>query len=145
MRKIGISVVFAALFSVALGSCNNNEGNNKSVSNVEKSANQQVEIISDMSKFDELINGDTPVLVDFYADWCGPCKMMAPVLEQFSKDMGGSVRVIKVNVDKNRDAAMKYRIRSIPTMLLFRKGEVQWQGVGVMQAAQLKSEIESKI
>jgi len=130
---------------MALGACNNNKENNKSVSNGEKSANHQVEIISDMSKFDELINGNTPVLVDFYADWCAPCKMMAPVLEQFSRDMNGTIRVIKVNVDKNRDAAMKYGIRSIPTMILFHKGEVKWQGIGVMEASRLKSEIESKI
>jgi thioredoxin 1 len=91
-----------------------------------------------MSKFREIINGSIPVLVDFYADWCAPCKMMTPILEQLSKEMKGSVRVVKVNVDNNREAAMQYGIRNIPTILLFRNGQVKWQGAGVMQADQLK-------
>ena len=68
--------------------------------------------------------------------------MMAPILEQLSKEMQGSVRVVKVNVDNNREAAMQYGIRNIPTMLLFRNGQIKWQGVGVMQADQLKSIIQ---
>jgi thioredoxin 1 len=145
MRKIGISMVLVALISMAFTACNNSGATNSSATNTEKVAKQEVEIISDMSKFNDLINGDTPVLVDFYADWCGPCKMMVPILEQFSKEMDGSVRVIKIDVDKNRDAAMKYKIRSIPTMILFQNGEVKWQGVGVVQADQLKSVVENKL
>ena len=88
--------------------------------------------------------GDKPCLIDFYADWCAPCRMMAPILQQVAKEMDGKVKIVKVNVDKNSDAARKYMIRSIPTMILFKKGEVKWQGVGVMQADQIKSIIEQK-
>ena len=97
-----------------------------------------------MSTFKEIINSDTPVLVDFYADWCAPCKMVAPILEQVSANMKGKVRIIKVNVDKNQDAAAKYGIRSIPTLMLFQKGEIRWQGVGVMQADQIMQIVEAK-
>jgi len=95
-----------------------------------------------MASFNDIINGNTPVLVDFYADWCSPCKMMAPIMQQVSKELEGKVKVIKVNVDKNEDAARKYQIRSIPTMILFKNGKAVWQGVGVMQADQIKAIVE---
>ncbi|MCX6237472.1 MAG: thioredoxin [Bacteroidia bacterium] len=95
-----------------------------------------------MGNFNEIINGNTPVLVDFYADWCAPCKMMAPIMQQVSREMEGKVKVIKVDVDKNEDVARKYQIRSIPTMILFKNGKVMWQGVGVMQADQIKAIIQ---
>ena len=98
-----------------------------------------LKIINDMGSFNEMINGNTPVLVDFYADWCGPCKMMAPIMQQVSREMEGKVKVIKVDVDKNEEVARKYQIRSIPTMILFKNGKVLWQGVGVMQADQIKA------
>lgn len=85
-----------------------------------------------MSKFSELINGDTPVLVDFYADWCGPCKMMAPYLEQVASEMQGKVKVIKVDVDKNQKAAAVYQVQSIPTLILFQKGQIKWRQAGVV-------------
>jgi thioredoxin 1 len=133
-----------ALITISMFACNNSSNKSNSA-NTEKVAIHELEIVSDMSKFNELIKGDTPVLVDFYADWCPPCKKMLPILEQFSKDMSGSVRVIKINVDNNKDAAIKYGVRSIPTMILFKKGEIKWQGVGVYQPDQLKSAVESKI
>jgi len=102
----------------------------------------ELKIVNDMGSFNEIINSNTPVLVDFYADWCAPCKMMAPILQQVSKDMEGKVKVIKVDVDKNEDAARKYQIRSIPTMILFKNGKAVWQGVGVMQADQIKAMIQ---
>jgi len=90
-----------------------------------------------MTTFADLINSETPVLVDFYADWCGPCKMMAPELEKFAETMKGKVKVIKVDVDKNQSAAMQYRIQGIPTLVLFKKGEIKWRQSGATSAVQL--------
>lgn len=104
----------------------------------------EIKYATDMSTFNDLISGTQPVLVDFYADWCAPCRMMAPILEQVSGDMLGKVKIVKVNVDKNRDAAMKYKIQSIPTLMLFQNGEIKWQGVGVIQADQIKQIVMSK-
>jgi len=89
--------------------------------------------------FQELIKSETPVLVDFYADWCGPCKAMGPVLEKVSKTMGDRVKIIKINVDKNQTAAAAYRVQSIPTMILFKKGEVKWRQAGGMGQGQLEA------
>ena len=90
-----------------------------------------------MSKFNDLINGPTPVLVDFFAEWCGPCKAMAPVLTEVSKKLEGKVKVIKVDIDKNPAAAGHYGIMSVPTLMLFSKGEVKWKQSGALPAHQL--------
>ena len=96
--------------------------------------------------FNDLVNESAlPVLVDFYADWCGPCKAMAPELEKFAGDMQGKVKVLKVNVDKNPSAAAKYGIRGIPTLILFKQGDIQWRKSGAMGAQQLKAAIENLI
>tara|TARA_B100001287_G_scaffold276827_1_gene289825 strand:+ start:3150 stop:3446 length:297 start_codon:yes stop_codon:yes gene_type:complete len=84
-----------------------------------------------MGKFDELINSEKPTLVDFYATWCGPCKMMSPLLEEVATELGESTKIIKVDIDKNRDAAAQYGIRSVPTLLLFKEGEVVWRQSGL--------------
>jgi thioredoxin 1 len=94
-------------------------------------------------KFNELINGQTPVLVDFSAEWCGPCKMMAPVLEQLKKKMEDKVRILKIDVDNNRDLAFKYNIRSVPTLMLFQEGKTKWSGVGVMTSDYLANVISN--
>jgi len=95
--------------------------------------------------FSEIINSDTPVLVDFYADWCGPCKMMAPILQQLKKKMGDRVNIIKVDAEKNADAAIKYNVRGVPTLILFKNGQILWQQAGVVQANQLQSIINEKL
>jgi len=76
-----------------------------------------------MSKFTDLIKGETPVLVDFYATWCGPCKMMSPILEDVSSQIKGKAKVLKIDIDKNPQAAAYYNVRSVPTLILFKKGK----------------------
>jgi len=87
--------------------------------------------------FQELIEGDIPVLVDFFAEWCGPCKMMQPILQDASKQLGGKVKILKVDVDKNPLAASRYQVRGVPTLVLFSKGEVVRRQSGVVPAQQL--------
>ena len=76
-----------------------------------------------MENFEEIIKSKTPTLVDFYATWCGPCKMMSPLLEQVSKDVGDSARILKIDIDNNRNVAAQYGIRSVPTLILFKEGK----------------------
>ncbi|WP_026463206.1 thioredoxin [Adhaeribacter aquaticus] len=88
--------------------------------------------------FSELINSPgMPVLVDFYADWCGPCKTMAPILQQVAADNAGKVKVIKIDVDKNQPVAQQYRIQGIPTLILFHHGKIVWRQSGVVPPQQL--------
>ncbi|MBD2700603.1 thioredoxin [Spirosoma sp. BT702] len=86
-----------------------------------------------MSKpsFHDLINGDKPVLVDFYADWCGPCKQQTPILKQLTERVGDAIRIVKIDVDRAQAAANQYQIRSIPTMILFKNGKIVWRQSGV--------------
>ena len=95
--------------------------------------------------FQELIEGDTPVLVDFFAEWCGPCKMMQPILEDTSKQLGAKVKILKVDVDRNPLAASKFQVRGVPTLILFVKGEVIWRQSGVVPSHQLVQIIESTL
>ena len=87
----------------------------------------------------EIVKSDKPVLVDFWASWCGPCKMMHPVLEQLKKDLGDGIRIIKLDVDENEDFSMQYNIQSVPTLMLFKKGEVVWRQSGAQTLNELKS------
>ena len=96
-----------------------------------------------MASFKQLIEGETPVLVDFYTDWCGPCKMMAPVLSEVASDVGEMAKVIKVNVDKNPEAAMKYGVQGVPTFILFKRGEIVWRRSGVVPGSVLVNAIEA--
>lgn len=95
-----------------------------------------------MEKFNEIINSGQLVLVDFFATWCGPCKQMHPVLEQLKNEMGDTVRILKLDVEKNEELAYKYRIQSVPTLMLFRNGEILWRESGAQPLAVLKSLIE---
>jgi thioredoxin 1 len=95
--------------------------------------------------FQELIDGDTPVLVDFFATWCGPCKTLQPILEETSRQMAGKVKIVKVDVDKNPLAASKFQVRGVPTMILFHKGKSLWRQSGVVPTHQLVQILKSAV
>jgi thioredoxin 1 len=93
--------------------------------------------------FNELINqSETPVLVDFYADWCGPCKVMAPVLEEVAKSLNGKVKIIKIDTDKNQQVSAQYGIQGIPTLILFKQGKILWRQSGAMPKQQLENSLK---
>jgi thioredoxin 1 len=98
-----------------------------------------------MKSFQELIEGEKPVLVDFSAEWCGPCKMLAPILKEVAQKVGNKVSIIKVDVDRNPQAAAHYRIQGVPTLILFHKGKILWRQSGVMPAHQLQQVIQQFI
>jgi thioredoxin 1 len=83
-----------------------------------------------METFQQIINGDKPVLIDFYATWCGPCKAMSPIVESLGKELQGKARVLKVDVDKNQALAAQYQVQAVPTFLIFKRGQVVWRKAG---------------
>lgn len=83
-----------------------------------------------METFQQIINGEKPVLVDFFATWCGPCKAMSPVVESIGKELAGQARVLKIDVDKNQSVAAQFQVQSVPTFLIFKNGKVVWKKVG---------------
>ncbi len=95
-----------------------------------------------MENFNEIINSDKPVLVDFFATWCGPCKMMHPVLEELHEKVGDKARIIKVDIDKNEQLAANYNIRSVPTLMVFKNGELKWRASGVQSMATLEQVLQ---
>ena len=94
-----------------------------------------------MNEFNEMINQDRPTLVDFFATWCGPCKMQAPILEEVKENVGDKANIIKVDIDRNADLAAKYRVQSVPTLILFKNGEPVWRAVGVQSREILEAKI----
>ena len=95
-----------------------------------------------MERFEELITSNIPVLVDFYAEWCGPCKMMKPILEELKGMKGEKVRVVKIDVDKHKELADYYQIQSVPTLMIFKEGKQLWRQSGVLRAHELSKIIE---
>ena len=96
-----------------------------------------------MQTFNELISSsDVPVIVDFFAEWCGPCKTMSPILKQVKDMQGDKVRIVKVDVDKNNALAMQYSIQSVPTLMIFRNGKQMWRQSGVINAGELNKIVE---
>lgn len=98
-----------------------------------------------MSEFTDIIGSEKPTLVDFFATWCGPCKMQSPILEQVKNKVGDDANIIKVDIDKNQALAAQYRVQSVPTLILFVSGEPVWRAVGVQQADVLESQIYERI
>ena len=94
---------------------------------------------------DDVISSQSPVLIDFWAEWCGPCKMIGPILEEIDQEMSSKIKIVKVDVDTNSQTAMKYAIRSIPTLIIVKDGEVQAQHVGAASKAQLENFINQNI
>jgi len=92
----------------------------------------------------KILDSEKPVLIDFYADWCGPCKMLAPILKEVKAQLGEAVKIIKIDVDKNQGLAAKYQVRGVPTMLLFKNGKQVWRQSGVLQKEDIIAIINSK-
>ncbi len=95
--------------------------------------------------FHELIKSETPVLVDFSAEWCGPCKMLAPILSELKSRIGDHAKIIKIEVDRNNALAGQYQIQSVPTLMIFQNGEMKWRQSGVVQVAQLQAALQPYI
>ena len=97
------------------------------------------------NSFKEIISSEVPILVDFSADWCGPCKMLAPILKQVKDELGDAIKIIKIDVDKNQPLAAKYQVKGVPTMILFKQGKQLWRQSGVLQKQEIVSIINSHV
>ena len=95
-----------------------------------------------MSSFQDLIKGEKPILVDFYADWCAPCKAMNPILKSVKSKMGDQIKILKINVDKNQAVADKFNVRGIPTFILFQSNEIKWRKSGLLDENMLLEELK---
>ncbi len=98
-----------------------------------------------MNEFNDIINSEKPTLVDFFATWCGPCKMQSPILDQVKNALGDEATIIKIDIDRNQEVTSRYRVQSVPTLILFKGGEAVWRAVGVQQAGILEAKIREHI
>tara|TARA_R110000868_G_scaffold322812_2_gene583749 strand:- start:815 stop:1114 length:300 start_codon:yes stop_codon:yes gene_type:complete len=96
-----------------------------------------------MASFKEIVNSETPVLVDFFAEWCGPCKMMSPILKEIKTSLKDDVKILKIDVDKNQRVAAAYQVQGVPTLMIFQKGKIVWRQSGVIPAHELISRIKN--
>lgn len=128
--KLNLAVIM--LISVTLISCNNKKADNSSIFELSKSDN-----------FDELIKSDTPVLIDFYADWCKPCKAQTPILEELKDELKDNLIIIKVDIDKFPELANRHQVRSIPYLVIYYNESVKWSAVGLQNKNQIINAIES--
>ena len=101
--------------------------------------------VSDTTFEDEVLNSDTPIIVDYWAEWCGPCKMIAPILDEIADEYQGKLTVAKLNIDDNQETAQKYAVRGIPTLMIFKDGEVAGTKVGALSKSQMSAFIDSVI
>ena len=108
-------------------------------------SSEQIKHISDASFDNDVIQSDKPVLVDYWAEWCGPCKMIAPILDEVAKDYGDRLQIAKLNVDDNREVPAKFGIRGIPTLMLFKNGQLAATKVGALSKAQLTAFIDANL
>ena len=93
--------------------------------------------------FQELINSETPVVIDFYADWCGPCHAFTPILQQLKSEVGDQVRIVKIDVDRNQELATQLQVQSIPTVMIFQHGQLKWRAMGVQSLPVLKQQLQA--
>lgn len=98
-----------------------------------------------MSSFKEIISSEKPVLIDFYADWCGPCKMLAPAIKEVKNEMGDKARIIKIDVDKNPQVANNLGVRGVPTLMIYQNGELKWRQSGVVPAYTIAQKLKEFI
>jgi thioredoxin 1 len=108
-------------------------------------ASEQVVIVNDGNFSKEVLEADIPVLVDFWAEWCGPCRMVAPILDKLAGEFQGRLKVTKLNVDENRQTAGKYGIMSIPTLIIFKNGEIKDKIMGALPEAKLRQRVEESL
>lgn len=95
------------------------------------------------SNFSDIIKSEVPVLIDFHADWCGPCKVLAPILKELKEDMGDRVKIVKIDVDRNQALASKFQVRGVPTMMIFKEGKQLWRQSGVLSKEEIKIKLNS--
>jgi thioredoxin 1 len=98
-----------------------------------------------MASFGSIIESNVPVLIDFYAEWCGPCKTVSPILKSLKEEMGDQMKLIKIDVDKNQEIASKYQIRGVPTLMIFKNGSLLWRQSGVTPIEKLREEVSKHI